>query len=474
MKKNLFKWLKRYTSASLGTVFLIGCATVPRQGGFKSVATLSKQRTGATIIWDQDSKADKQVHRAVRKLLAHPLTASAAVQIALLNNPALQAKYERLGVSQADLVRAGLLSNPVLNFDILFPAAPYQAWEAGITQNFLDILLLPARKKIAAAQFAAAKSNVANAVLALAQRTRSAYYRLVGDQQIVRLETTINQSAAAQLDLAKKLRQAGNTPPIAYDQQLTLYEHVRLQLAMDKAAQLEDHERLNALMGLWGSQGNWTVPSRLPVPPIHDVALKGLESLAIRHSLALAAARKQVRVAAIATRVAGITGMLPGASVGVDFVRDPDVTKNIAGPAISVPIPIFNQGQPEVAIAEARYRAAYRRYQALAVRTRAMVREAWIAMHAAHQEVLFYQRIMLPLRRRMVNETQLAYNGMYVSGFVLMQSKQAEIDTARHDVQALRRYWLARQKLRRVLGGLFASRHRVVIKVSTATSDKEK
>ena len=473
MKKKTARNIKRYTAASLGAVLLAGCATVPRQGGFKSVAAVAKHRTGATVIWDQNSQADRRVHAAVHKLLSHPLTARAAVQIALLNNPGLQARYEQLGVSQADVVQAGLLSNPVFNFDIRFPAAPFHGWDASVAQNFLDILLLPARRKMAAAQFAAAKSDVANAVISLAQRTRAAYYRLVGDQQVVQLERTVKHAVADQLDLAKKLRQAGNTPPIAYDQQLTLYEHVRLQLAMDNATVLEDHERLNAIMGLWGPEGNWTIPSRLPLPPQHDVPLQGLESLAIRHSLKLAAARKNLRAAAIAVKVSGIAGLLPGAGIGLNYVRDPDV-RGTLGPAFSVPLPIFNQGQPQVAIAKAEYRAAYRRYQALAVRIRAKVREAWIAMHAADREVLFYQRIMLPLRKRMVHETQLAYNGMYVSGFVLMQSKEAEIDSARHYVQTLRRYWLARQRLRQVLGGLLPRRNVAASKALPANAPKEK
>lgn len=473
MKRTTAHNFQRFTAAFLGTAIFAGCATVPRQGGFKSVAALSKQRTGATVIWDQDSHADRRVHAAVRKLLRHPLTARAAVQIALLNNPDLQARYEQLGVSQAELVQAGLLSNPIFNFDIRFPAAPFHGWDASIAQNFLDILLLPARKKIATAQFAATRADIVNAVITLAQRTRAAYYRLVGDQQMVNLESAIRQAAADQLDLAKRLRQAGNAPPIAYDQQLVLYEHVRLQLAMDKADVLEDHERLNVLLGLWGPEGNWTVPSRLPLPPGNDVPLKGLESLAIQHSLALAAARKKLRAAAIAVKISGIAGLLPGAGIGLNYVRDPDV-RGTLGPEISVPLPIFNQGQPQVAIAKAEYRAAYRQYQAIAVRIRAQVREAWIAMHAADREVLFYQRVMLPLRKRMVDETQLAYNGMYVSGSVLMQSRQAEINSARHDVRTLQRYWLARQKLRQVLGGLLPDRNSAAPGNVPATSRKEK
>ena len=226
-------------------------------------------------------------------------------------------------------------------------------------------------------------------------------------------------------------------------------------------------------MGLWGKEGNWTVPARLAVPPAHDLSLKGLESVAIKQSLSLAAARQRLRADAVALRISGIAGLLPRAGIGLDYVRDPDV-RGTLGPAISVPIPIFNQGQPQVAIAKAQYRAAYRRYQAAAIRIRAKVREAWIAMHAAQQEVLFYQRIMLPLRKRMVNETQLSYNGMYVNGFVLMQAKQAEIDTARHYVQTLQRFWLARERLRQALGGALPPAHNRTYKTAPTNPKKEK
>jgi len=40
------------------------------------------------------------------------LSAADAVQVALLNNRMLQADFEELGISEADLVRAGRLPNP--------------------------------------------------------------------------------------------------------------------------------------------------------------------------------------------------------------------------------------------------------------------------------------------------------------------------------------------------------------------------
>ncbi|NIW79224.1 MAG: TolC family protein, partial [Calditrichae bacterium] len=65
--------------------------------------------------------ADEEVEKAIEELLKEELTPEASVQIALLNNPNLQAIYEDLGITQADVVEAGLLENPVIFGQVRFP-----------------------------------------------------------------------------------------------------------------------------------------------------------------------------------------------------------------------------------------------------------------------------------------------------------------------------------------------------------------
>src|SRR5947209_3293520 len=99
--------------AALGPFLLIGgCATVPKQGGFTDVQKSVKDRTGKQVRWNQDTPDDHEVELAVAKLLEAKLSADTAVQVALLNNRSLQATYEELGIAQADVVQAGLLTNP--------------------------------------------------------------------------------------------------------------------------------------------------------------------------------------------------------------------------------------------------------------------------------------------------------------------------------------------------------------------------
>jgi cobalt-zinc-cadmium efflux system outer membrane protein len=80
----------------------------------------------------------------VSGLLAQPLTADAAVQVALLRSRELQAVYEDLGVAQADLVHAGLLRNPDLAGFFRIPDRGPSGvnWNVGL-DLWLDVSTVP-------------------------------------------------------------------------------------------------------------------------------------------------------------------------------------------------------------------------------------------------------------------------------------------------------------------------------------------
>ena len=106
---------------ALGT--LVSCARVSTERAFSQVGNEVRERTGYRVHWDQGSRPDGEVTQAIRRLLAEPLTPEAAAQIALLNNRHLHALYEGLGVAQAAVVDAGLLSNPIFHGSATFPVA---------------------------------------------------------------------------------------------------------------------------------------------------------------------------------------------------------------------------------------------------------------------------------------------------------------------------------------------------------------
>src|SRR5713101_6320651 len=143
-KKGRWRMKLRKLFLVSGTVALAGCAHVDPNPAFQELANTVHLRTGKRVQWNRGSTEDAEAQAAIASLLSRPLTAGSAVQVALLNNHKLQATYEELGIAQADLVEAGLLRNPIFTFERRFPG---QALEMDVLKEFIDILLLPPRKR---------------------------------------------------------------------------------------------------------------------------------------------------------------------------------------------------------------------------------------------------------------------------------------------------------------------------------------
>ena len=64
-----------------------------------------------------------------------------------------------------------------------------------------------------------------------------------------------------------------------------------------------------------------------------------------------------------------------------------------------------------------------------------------------------YRTVLLPLRAKVFQQTQLEYNAMLAGVFQLLLAKRDEIDAGAAYIEALRDYWLARTELESAVGG---------------------
>ena len=215
---------------------------------------------------------------------------------------------------------------------------------------------------------------------------------------------------------------------------------------------MQSREKLNKLMGAFGAQTNWTVATRLSELPGNEVSTAQLESRAIQQRLDLAAARQQFIAEARTRGIARAEAILQGAQIGSHYEHEIE-PRHSTGPSVSVPIPIFNQGQPASARASAKMRQAEQRYLALAADIRSDVRAARDKMLLSRRQVEYFKSTALPTRTRVTEESQLEYNAMQIGPFQLLQAKQEEVKTGAESVEALRDYWVARAELEKAVGG---------------------
>lgn len=432
---------------------VIGCASVEPRASFPEVQRITSERIGKQVQWSSGSAADRMVAERIDAMLAKPLDADAAVQIALLGNRNLQATYEELGIAQADLVQAGLLKNPVLSGDLKFFDNGTKI-ELSLVEDFLDVLYIPMKKSIAETALAGTKLRVSLSVMDVASEARTTFYALQSAEQVVELRRTVLNASEASRELAKRINQAGNNTRLDLANEQAMYEESKLNLAAAEAEAVDLREHLTGLMGLWGKQAKFTASAPLADPPADEIPPLGLERRAIAQSLDLKLARTEMELAA---RRLGITiplGLLSEVELGAAAERETDGSWGV-GPAFGLPIPIFSQGQPAVVAASAKLRQARQLYYALAVELRSGVRSAYQHMLAARQRSQYYRQVLMPLRQTIVEESHKQYNAMQISGFQLLQTKRDEIETAKDYLEAVRNYWFARAELEQILAGRF-------------------
>ena len=446
--------MHRALALVLTAVSVVGCAAALPDKPFYHVQSIAREQLGKQVRWNRESDDDQAAARSLRDLLSRPLSAQSAVQVALLNNHRLQATFEELGIAQADLVQAGLLDNPILSIDVRFPnRSPSKTYlNFAAAENLLNVFLIPARKKIASTQLAQATAGVSNEVFSLAFETESAFYAYQAAEQTVELRQTIADASAASLDLATRLRDAGNITDLDYYGQRAEAGRSRVELAMAKTDADEVREKLTALMGLEEGQTHWTVNGRLSDPPGDEPLAPALEAIALRQRFDLAAARSELLAQAQTYRFIVDTRFVRGADLGADGERETDGQWRI-GPSLAVPIPLFDQGQGAVARAAAVFHQSQERYRALAVEIASQVRAARAKMSNARLAVQLYHDEVLPTQHKYMHEAQLHYNGMFVSAFQLLQAKRDEVDAAAQYVQSLKAYWIGRAELERAIGG---------------------
>lgn len=443
----------RRSVPAMAMFFLLGgCASVSAKADFSGVQKTIASRTEARVHWNQGGPEDVAVAQVIQSTLGKELTVEAAVQLALLNNRGLQATFEELGIAQADLVQAGLLKNPVFAGHVRFSDQSGEGTntEFSVSQDFMELFARSLRKKVAAAQFESVQFRVSDAVLKLSAEVRSAYYALQGAEHARKSFETLVQAAQAAVDLADRQHAAGNINDLDLANEQAAFQQANLDMIRSQAELLSARERLNRLIGL-AENPSWKISEALPALPSIEFSGETLEQQALSQRLDLLAARKDVLASEQAVGLAR-RGAWPAVNVGVDTERDPDGTR-VTGPSWEAELPIFDQRQTPIARAQAQLRQSQHRVAALETEIRSEVRSSLNHAQISRQLVDRYRDEMIPLREKIVAETQKHYNFMLKGAFQLLQAKRDELNTYREYMNALQDYWQARIDLERAVGG---------------------
>lgn len=447
--------LNKYTKISsilivLNYFFLSGCSTFSKDGGFTDVSALVCNRGNQQPIWLRSDTQRAEQQQAIQSILIHPLSADDTVRVAFMNNPALQKMLTDLGIAEADLVQAGRVRNPSISYTKLTPVSDEYDIERTILFDVMSLLTIPMRTAIERQRFQQAKLQAAMDILEISAKTRKAYFSVIAAEQMVRYLEKIKDVSYASAQLALRMAEVGNWNQLQQAREQAFYAEVMSELADAKMIAIQKREHLTRLMGLWGEQIHYTLPERLPDLPLSIRASDELEKQALTTRLDVQAMRREIESKCKALGLTKATRFIDIFDLG--YVRNSSDDKpHQTGYEIILEIPLFDWGDAKVAKAQNIYMQAVWHLREIAINARSEVREAYQVYCIKFDKAKFYRDNIVSLRKLILDESLLRYNGMLISTFELLADEREQIMSVNTYIETLRDFWLTETDLQTAL-----------------------
>ncbi|MDD5458087.1 MAG: TolC family protein [Phycisphaerae bacterium] len=432
---------------SVVVLLLAGCSTSPPNTGLENVQRYSSERTIPEYVLYED-----HLEQTISNLMKDELTITEAVQIALLKNPFLQAKLEELDIVYADMVQAGLLSNPVFAASARFPDGPPSGTntEFSVTQNFLDILVLPLKKKLAGIQYEQTQLILAQEILKLVADVRRSYFTLQGAYHYLNLQKELLNESEASVGLAEKQYEAGNINELELISFQKDYQKAQICLMKTQSQVFEQRSQFCGLLGLDCLETDWKIQQELPELFETGYTLEQFKNMAVANRIDLSIAHNETQMIQEAIAMTR-QGVFETIEVGVDTERDTDRTV-LTGPILSIGLPIFDQKQAAIARKEAQLKQSQKQAQAI---EQSVLLEVWTAFNQLDLKTQIakrYKESVISLQQRTMELSKKYYNNMLIGPYALLSAKREEIETKLEYADIQTQCWLAFIDLENAVG----------------------
>lgn len=333
------------------------------------------------------------------------LTLQQALEEAEARSPAIIAARARVEAAEARIRQAGFRSNPELSLEVenflgTGELSGFQGTETTLAVNQRLDLGGRRRTRVAAARadLAAEQLRLAIARADLAQSVREQFARAVTARERLRIATE-NEGLARELArVTGILVEEGREPPLRAIRARSAAAQAAAELEAARAEEQASRGTLAALFGI-------TDPPQEVVGGLLDLqpaTINPEQSLEVRLAEA-----ERLRAEAEVGREVSSGRIDPAIGLGVRHVRETGDIGLVGG--ISMPLPIFDRNQGNIAAARANVRAAEANLASVTASARVRVRNAIINVEAAEARVEALERAAVPEAAEALRLTQLSY-----------------------------------------------------------------
>jgi len=255
-----------------------GCAS--GAGSTAAQGSLGFSEEPPVLTPEQQALLDRRTQRE-QELLARPLTAESAAEIALLHNPAVERALETLNMPGFDRLQLAHVVNPAFNGGRP-PSSVETRIERPISVNAMTWVIVPALDTAGTTEERAARVQAADEIVALLFATRRAWVGAVAARQSVRYFEDVVVAVEAGREIMESMRRVGSSSELETLRAQRLYADALAQLTTVQVAAAVERERLVQMLGLWGADAERVqLPERFPELPRAPLGADGLEARAV-------------------------------------------------------------------------------------------------------------------------------------------------------------------------------------------------
>ncbi len=380
---------------------------------------------------------------------AETLTLAQAVQRSVERSPDLQAALARTRAAEADANQAALLPNPILSLLFRFPEGSGKpVIEAGLTADLVTILQRPGRVSAADNRLRAASANAVAICLDVLTEAQKQY----AEVQTLDALLPVLLERGKLLDHLIELAQARLNQGEGTRLDVTILQTQRIELEVEIAEKQLDQRRarlaLARMIGQPSADATWKL-TPWEEPPQIAVAESVCVKLALQHRAEVDAQRWELAALGADLRLSR-WAIFDGNDIGVGAERDEVWT---VGPAVTIPLPLFDWGQAKVAKAQVAALEARHKLTRIGREVIEQVRGEYAAFDASRRTLALARDKLLPAQERRRNDTEAAYRGGQTDITALILAEQ-DLQTSRTKlIELQQKTSLAFYRLQRAVGG---------------------
>lgn len=426
--------------SSFLSLFLLfsGCASKPSFSSFEYISDEIESNVGV-VIPSETQYGQKKIPEGIS--LDDGLSEQDAVAIALWNNVGFQADLSELGISRAEVLRAGLIQNP--NFSLLFPVGTKQL-EAILYWSITEFQNRPRRVAKAKLDAKRVADNLIQNGLNLSKETQIAFANLLQAQKILALETAKTRLVSEISEITQARFLLGDISEL--DANSKIIDQLNSINQKNKLANDEKvfRQNLRFLLGIDSESDLSLTPMSPYLSPEKDI--DALLKIAF-------ASRPDLRIAELEIESAGEQiGWEESQIYNFILILDANEIDKEVGPGIRFDLPIFNKNEGGIELAQAQLRVAANRYLAIKEKISLAVRESHTKYLAALERFDLVTQKILPQQEQAARLSDQALKNGEISYLSNLNVQRDLIQIKIQQAEVLAELWRSRAQLGHSIG----------------------